>query len=59
MIIKISKNLKVKENIVKQLKNSIKTPNKKIIEMQNPFICLFNIFYIIFDIAVKSVAAAI
>ena len=54
MIIKVSKNLEIEENIVKQSKSSIANLDRKITEAQNPSTCFPDISYTIFATAVRS-----
>lgn len=46
MIKKVLKDLKAEENIIEQMKNSIKNLDKRIIETQNPYTRLPDLFHI-------------
>lgn len=58
MITKVSKDLEIEENMVRQVKNNIEKLDKRITEVQNSTICLFDVFYIN-SVAVAKTAAAV
>lgn len=59
IITKISKDLEAEKNMVGQAKNIIIKLDRRIIEAQNTFIHLFDVFYTISATAARSATAAV